>query len=432
MQRRALSIATFILFLFGASGTSAGEAALSPELSRFADLIVERLELMKGVAAYKFRARRPVEDLAREAAVIEAGMEQAGRLGIEPESVAPFLQAQMDAAKRVQRLWISAWQSNAAPAPEEERDLASDLRPAISNATYLVLRLLVRARPQLERAENRDALADDLRDGMLGLGLGETDAWAIIDGAVKARLSRESGPSRVEKIRAAGVLRVGTTGDYPPFSHWNGEAFIGIDIDLARLLTADLGVEARFVRTSWPTLMRDLAADKFDIAISGITDTAERAKVASFSQAYHIGGKAPIARCDEIERYDDLDEIDRDGVRVIVNPGGTNEHFTRANINRAQIIVFDDNTAIFDEIAEGRADVMITDAIEVAFQAARDPDLCPATPGRTFTTSTKALMMPQDEMLRTYIDGWLQRMTAMGRLEAIFEENLKPSTQPPH
>lgn len=431
MQRKLRSIAVLILVLFGSATSAVGEPGLSPELRRFADLIVERLDLMKGVAAYKYGEGRPVEDLAREAKVIEAGKAQAGRLGIEPESVTPFLQAQMDAAKRVQHLWISAWQNNAAPVPEKAPDLATELRPAISNATYLVLRLLLRARPQLDPIENREALADYLHGGMVGLGLGDIDAQKIIEGAFAAELSPGSGPSLVERIRMSGILRIGTTGDYPPFSHWDGKAFSGIDIDLARQLASDMGVKPLFVPTSWPTLMEDFSADGFDIAISGITNTLERSKTAFFSQAYHTGGKAPIARCDKVGAYDDLAKIDREGVWVVVNPGGTNERFARSNIKTALVVLFGDNTAIFDEIIEGRADVMITDAIEVAFQTARNPELCPAMPGKTFTVSQKAFMMPRDKDLRAYIDGWLQRTAATGTLEAVFRKHLKAPTRPP-
>lgn len=431
MRPRVQILAIFFFCLAGTGESLASEHTLSPELTRFADLIVERLHLMKGVAAYKFHNRRPVEDLSREAAVIEAGKAQAGRLGIEPESVTPFLQAQMDAAKRVQHLWIAAWRNHAAPEPEKERDLTSDLRPAISNATYLVLRLLFRARDQLDGAENREALADYLHDGMVGLGLGGVDAWKVIEGAVAAQLSPGSGPTLVEKIRKTGLLRVGTTGDYLPFSYWDGKSFSGVDIDLARQLASDMGVEVRFVHTSWPTLMQDLAADRFDVAISGITHTRERAKLAFFSQAYHTGGKAPIARCDKVENYDELAKIDREGVWVVVNPGGTNERFARANIRNALVVLFGDNTMIFDEIVEGRADVMITDAIEVAYQSARNPELCPAMAGKTFTTSQKAFMMPRDEPLRAYVDGWLQRIAATGTLEAVFEAHLKAPIQPP-
>ena len=53
---------------------------------------------------------------------------------------------------------------------------------------------------------------------------------------------------------------------------------------------------------------------------------------------------------------------------MIVNPGGTNERFARANIKDADITVFPDNTVIFDEIAKGNADLMMTDASETRYQ----------------------------------------------------------------
>src|SRR5258708_5154484 len=89
-------------------------------------------------------------------------------------------------------------------------------------------------------------------------------------------------PSRLDLVIAQKALRIGTTGDYKPFSFLNPEtkAFEGIDIDMARALAASLGAEPRFVQTAWPTLMADAAADKFDIAMGGISVTLERQKTA--------------------------------------------------------------------------------------------------------------------------------------------------------
>src|SRR5690606_40866418 len=56
-------------------------------------------------------------------------------------------------------------------------------------------------------------------------------------------------------------------------------------------------------------------------------------------------------------------------VRVVVNPGGTNEKFARERLKRATIVQHPDNNTIFDEIIAGRADLMITDAAETRWQA---------------------------------------------------------------
>lgn len=61
---------------------------------------------------------------------------------------------------------------------------------------------------------------------------------------------------------------------------------------------------------------------------------------------------------------------------MIVNPGGTNEAFAKANIHQATVITHSDNTTIFDKIVAGRADVMITDGSETEYQAKLHPELC--------------------------------------------------------
>lgn len=417
-----------LLAAFPAStATSAAKDSLSPRLHRLSDLIVERLSLMEDVAAYKWAHKLAVEDKAREAAVIAAGQTAAQALGLDPDSTAPFLRAQMDAAKAVQQSKIDGWRSGKAAPPVETPDLANDLRPAISAVTDALLRQAALARPQLEAKAQRDGLTALLTQSLKAeFGLERPAAKAILTGVLSIRYADGDTPSRLDRIMMDRVLRVGTTGDYPPFSHWDGAAFSGIDIDLAGQLAQSLGVRVQFVHTSWPSLMDDLATDRFDIAMSGISRTPAREKVAFFSAPYHHGGKAPITRCTDVAHLDTLGEIDVADVRVIVNPGGTNEKFAREKLAHAQIVLFNDNTAIFDEIAAGRADVMITDAIEVAYQAARNPALCAAMKGKTLTVAEKAFLMPQDRGLRIYVDFWLSQANTEGTLKAAFERHLKP------
>lgn len=418
--------ASVMVLVLAAPSAGTAKDSLSPQLDRLGDLIVERLSLMEDVAAYKWVHKLPVEDKAREKAVIAAGQKAAAALGLAPKSISPFLHAQMDAAKAVQKAKIDRWRKRRANPPRTAPDLAKDLRPAISAVTDALLRQLAIARPQLETGTQVAAFTAHLRQKLTSeFNLKRSAAKAISNGIFSVRYAGGDGPSRLERIIELGVLRVGTTGDYPPFSQWTDNAFAGVDIDLARQLADSLGVRVQFIRTSWPSLMDDLAADRFDIGMSGISRTAKREKVAYFSAPYHRGGKAPIARCADVARLDSLAEIDTAGVRVIVNPGGTNEKFTRKNVRKAQIILFEDNTAIFGEIAAGRADVMITDAIEVAYQAARNPALCPAMKGKTLTVAQKAFLMPQDKGLRTYVDFWLSHANSGGALKAAFERHLK-------
>lgn len=235
--------------------------------------------------------------------------------------------------------------------------------------------------------------------------------------------ARWEGSPTLARIAEAGELRVGLSGDYKPFSWEEPEGhFEGLDVDMAEALAADLDARLVIVRTSWPTLMDDLAGGKFDIAMGGISITEARAATAFFTDPLLSDGKAPIARCEDAKRFQTLEQIDRDGVTVIVNPGGTNEQFARANISRATLILHTDNATIFEEIVEGRADVMITDAIETRIMAREHPELCAVNPDKPFTRAEKAYLLPQDEVFKTRVDDWLGRLEAIGALQQIIRK----------
>jgi chorismate mutase-like protein len=222
--------------------------------------------------------------------------------------------------------------------------------------------------------------------------------------------------SRLDDVVARGVLRVGTTGDYKPFSYRTGKngEFIGADIEMAGALAQELGVKLRIVPTSWPTLMRDFDENQFDIALGGISVTPERQKKGLFSLAYLRDGKTPITRCENQARFQTLAQINQPGVRLIVNPGGTNERFARAQAPQAQLTVYPDNVTIFDQIVANAADLMMTDAIEARLQQRLHPQLCAVHPEQPFDVAEKAILLPRDPAFKAVIDRWLRQRIASG------------------
>ena len=229
--------------------------------------------------------------------------------------------------------------------------------------------------------------------------------------------------SRLDEILARGVLRVGTTGDYKPFSYRvAGGDFIGLDVALAADLAKSLGVKLQLVPTTWGALMADLGDDRFDLAMGGVSISLERQKKAWFSIPYLRDGKTPIARCEDARKYQTLADIDRPEVRLIVNPGGTNERFARAQAPHATLAVFADNVAIFDRIAAGEADVMITDAIEARLQQRLHPKLCAIHPEAPFDFSEKAVLLPRDVALKAYVDQWLHQAIESGSFARADEQ----------
>ncbi|THD44759.1 MAG: transporter substrate-binding domain-containing protein [Bradyrhizobium sp.] len=239
--------------------------------------------------------------------------------------------------------------------------------------------------------------------------------------ALVALTSPSLAQSRLDDILGRGLLRVGTTGDYPPFTTRAADGtYSGLDADAAQSLAAALGVKVEFVATRWGDLTHDLAAGAFDIGMGGVSITLERQKTAFFSTPYLRDGKTPIARCADKEKFASLAEIDHPEVKVIVNPGGTNEKFDRTHLSAAQIELWSDNLTIFDQLEKGDADLMITDASETLYQQKRHAGvLCAIHPDAPFDFSEKAYLLPRDEALKAFVDQWLHVSRENGAFAAI-------------
>ena len=248
-------------------------------------------------------------------------------------------------------------------------------------------------------------------------------AFLLLVPAAQAQQSE----SLLDQIIARGVLRVGSTGDYKPFTYQNPESkeFEGLDIDMAASLAKAMGVKLEVVKTSWPNLMGDLLAGKYEVAMGGVSVSLERQKKALFTIPYMVDGKAAIARCADKGKYGSLADIDKPGVRVVTNPGGTNEKFDREHLKQAQISVFNDNVHIFDEIVESRADVMITDASETLLQQKLRPALCALNPDRPFNFSEKAYLLARDSALKDFADQWLHQAIETKEYRAVADKWLK-------
>jgi cyclohexadienyl dehydratase len=225
-------------------------------------------------------------------------------------------------------------------------------------------------------------------------------------------------PSILDAVVEQGVLRVCTSGDYRPFTYSaDGVTFEGSDIEMAQSLAQSLGAKIQWVQTPWKSLTDNVAQRRCDIAMGGISLTLERQRFASFSQPYLLDGKTAITRCELAARFDSLDAIDQAGVRAIVNPGGTNQKFAQTHLNKATVATFPDNATIFDEIAAGRADVMITDASEVRQQVKRHAGLCQVSAKEPFLFGEKAYLLPRDDgVWLEYVNQWLRIQDANGFL----------------
>ena len=114
-----------------AAVTLAPQAAAEPLAEAVFGRIAERLSLMEQVAAWKQANDVAVEDLEREAVVLERATGSATDAGLDAATARVFFAAQIEAAKDIQRCWIGRWTAGAAQPTETVPDLTREIRPRL-------------------------------------------------------------------------------------------------------------------------------------------------------------------------------------------------------------------------------------------------------------------------------------------------------------
>ena len=160
--------------------------------------------------------------------------------------------------------------------------------------------------------------------------------------------------------------------------------------------------------------------------MSGITRTFAREQKMAQSHGYLVFGKTILCRKDSAKKFKTLADMNRKDVRVMVNPGGTNEKFAVANLPDCTLIVHPQNAEIPGLIAEGKADIMITETME-ARRYVRDNDkLAAPLIDEPFTKNNFGILMQQgDQIFLNYVNMWMEEMELNGTMDRLEDKYIK-------
>ena len=228
-------------------------------------------------------------------------------------------------------------------------------------------------------------------------------------------------PDRLRKILASGVLRVGTTMDTPVFSMPGSSGdLVGFDIDLLATLGPALGVKIQYVKMTFGSMLADLAADKFDVAMSGMGRTLDRARVATFSKPYMRYGKLMTIRSTDVGRFRSLADLDRPGIRIAYNRGGLNDRFANTMFKQATPVGFASNELATADLLARKVDAQVSDSTAAIYMARMDPRLTAMSPDNVFNPVYVAMLLRrEDQTLLNYVNIWIDQIELDGTLAKI-------------
>jgi len=226
---------------------------------------------------------------------------------------------------------------------------------------------------------------------------------------------------RLDLVLKAGVLRVGTTMDTPVFSMRDASGQLkGLDMDLLETLANALNVKIEYVKMTFGTMVPDLLADKFDMAMSGMGRTFDRARIATFSKPYMRYGKLMMIRSADAERYRTLSDLDKAGIKIAFNRGGLNDRFANTEFQRATPTGYPSNQLATADLLDGKVDAQVQDSTAAVYMARNNPLLAAMSPDNVFhPVHVAALLRREDQSLQNFINIWVDQIETDGTLARI-------------
>lgn len=166
----------------------------------------------------------------------------------------------------------------------------------------------------------------------------------------------------LEKVKKSKVLKVGIEPGFLPFEMQTKKGeWVGFDINMMNAFAADLGVKAKFISTKWEGIVPGLMAKKYDVIVSGMTITKERAKAVAFSDPYYKAGLKVLLSKKSSNKIKSIKDLNSKNVSIAVKLGTTGDLYTKDNMKKATIRKLDNEADAAQSVLFGKVDAFIYD-----------------------------------------------------------------------
>jgi len=164
-------------------------------------------------------------------------------------------------------------------------------------------------------------------------------------------------PGKIAQIKKAGKIIVGTSADYPPYEFRLlpeiEDDFVGIDIDIAEAIAADLNVELKIKNIVFNNLFQELEEGHIDLILAGLAPSESRQKMVDFSIPYYQAIQNMLIRAKDKEQIKLLEDLR--GKTVGTQTGSIQEDMAKSMIFGATFVTRPTIQALIDELPEGSA-----------------------------------------------------------------------------
>ena len=247
---------------------------------------------------------------------------------------------------------------------------------------------------------------------------------AVVASMVCGSAATADDRSILHKVLDSGTLKVGTTGDFNPMSFKDPETkeYRGHQIDAARQLATDMGVELEFVATDWKTLINGVVAGKYDVVMTGTSMTVSRAKAAGYTIPWGRTGYLPLTRKELADRFSTWEDLNSPDVTVGYNLGTSFADFVKLRLPNAAVKEVESPARDWQDLLAGRVDVTISSILEAGKLSSTHEAL--VIPFQTVANSLPlSFIVPQDDHVwLNFMNNWMRMKHEGGFFKSLNEQ----------
>ena len=221
-----------------------------------------------------------------------------------------------------------------------------------------------------------------------------------------------------------GKLTIATSPDYPPFENLVDGEYVGLDIEIAKAVAAELGLEPEFKTLQFDAIIPAIAAGgQADMGISGFSVDPERAKEIDFSSPYYIDDQAIAVMKGGDITSDNADEaLNSKDIKIAVQSGTTGEAYVQENYPDATAQPYGNSTDAFAAMQSGQADAVCTNKAVVdnmLADAYKDAEVVKSIA----TGEEYAIVISQDnKALTEAVNAALAKLQGDGTIDQLIEQ----------
>ena len=218
----------------------------------------------------------------------------------------------------------------------------------------------------------------------------------------------------LKDVQKAGKLTIATSPDFPPFESLEGDAVVGIEPDIMKLICDKLGVEAEFVQMDFDSVLIGIQAAKYDCAMSGITVTPDREKNMLFTAPYYNAAQVIVVA----EGSPITGKADLNGKVASVQTGTTAE--SGCQDEGIEVQAFAANADAKAALTTGKVDAWVVDNLTAIQMVEEGDGLVILEEKMTEEPYAFAFAMGSEDLVAAINDA-LAELIADGTVESIFD-----------